>query len=115
MTAPSHLDWLAGGPVSRRRLRRMSRQFADVGVDVPAARLAEIAAGAPAGEAELIDIRFAEAATRLRGESRQGKRVRAQRRCVHWAVVTGAVVVALNLLLCLGLVFFVLAQHAAPY
>jgi hypothetical protein len=34
---------------------------------------------------------------------------------VHWAVVTGAVVVALNLLLCLGLVFYVLAEHTSPY
>ena len=39
MTAPPHLS-LAGHPVSRRRLRRLSRQFAAVGVTVPPARLA---------------------------------------------------------------------------
>ena len=115
MTAPSHLDWPAGRPVSRRRLRRLSREFAVVGVDVPAARLAAIAAGAPATEAELFDIHFAQAATRIRTEQWRGRRVRAQRRCVHWAVVTGAVVVGLNLLLCLGLMFYVLTQHALPY
>jgi hypothetical protein len=115
MTALSHLDWLSGRPVSRRRLRRLSRQFATVGVTLPAARLAEIAAGAPVTEDEVFDIRFAETADRIRGEQRRGTRVRARRRCVHWAVVTGAVVVALNLLLCLGLVFYVLAEHTWPY
>jgi hypothetical protein len=70
---------------------------------------------APATEDELFDIRFAETAARICGKQRRGKRVRAQRRCVHCAVVTGAVVVALNVLLCLGLVFYVLAEHTSPY
>jgi hypothetical protein len=34
---------------------------------------------------------------------------------VRCAIVAGAVVVALNLLLCVGLLFFVLAQHTGPY
>lgn len=114
MTAPSHLG-LAGHPVSRRRLRRMSRQFAAVGVTVPTGRLREIAAGAPAGEAERFDIAFAEAAVRIQGDRRNDNRARMQQRCVRTVIVAGATVVALTVLLCLGLVFFMLAAHTSPF
>lgn len=96
-------------------LRRMSRRFSAVGVDIPPSRLREIATGAPATEGEWVDVSFALVATSLLAEQRHTKRVRAQRRVVHWALVGGAVLVALNALLCLGLLFFVLTQHASPY
>ena len=96
-------------------LRRLSRQFSTVGVDIPASRLRAIAAGAPATEGELVDVSFALVATNLVAEQRQSKRVRAQRRVAHWALVGGAILVALNALLCLGLLFFVLTQHTSPY
>jgi hypothetical protein len=96
-------------------LRRMSRRFSTVGVDIPPSRLREIAAGAPATEGEWVDVSFALVATNLMAERRRTKRVRAQRRVVHWALVGGAILVALNALLCLGLLFFVLTQHAAPF
>ncbi len=95
-------------------LRRMSRRFSAVGVDIPPSRLREIAAGAPATEGEWVDVSFALVATNLVAEQRHTKRVRAQRTVVHWALVGGAILVALNALLCLGLLFFVLTQHAAP-
>ena len=62
-----------------------------------------------------MDVSFALVATNLITEHRHTKRARAQRRVVHWALVGGAVLVALNALLCLGLLFFVLTQHTSPY
>ena len=95
-------------------LRRLSRRFGAVGVDIPPARLREIAAGAPASEREWVDVSFALVATNLVSDQRRTRRSRAQKRLAHWAVVAGAVVVALNVLLCLGLLFFVLTQHGYP-
>lgn len=114
MTAPSHLS-LVGRPVSRRRLRRMSRQYAAVGVAVPAGRLRQIATGCPVSETESVDIAFAEAALRIQDERRHDKHVRARRRCVHSAIVAGSVVLALNVLICLALAFFMLAAHTSPF
>lgn len=114
MTAPSHLR-LAGRPVSRRRLRRMSRRFAAVGVNLSADRLAEIAGGAPATDAELTDVAFAETATRFRDEQGRARRSRASRRCVHSAIVIGATVIALASVLLLGLTFFFLAEQTSPF
>lgn len=113
MTAPS--TNLAGQPVSRRRLRRLSRQFAAVGVDVPAERLAEIAAGCPVSDEEIVDVAFAETATLIRREQSKARRVRAKRRCLHSAIVTAATLIALTVLVCLGLVFFLLAEHMGPF
>jgi hypothetical protein len=76
--------------------------------------LREIAAGAPASEREWVDVSFALVATNLVSDQRRTRRSRAQKRLAHWAVVAGAVVVALNVLLCLGLLFFVLTQHGYP-
>ncbi|MGI9161914.1 MAG: hypothetical protein ACR2JI_03155 [Mycobacterium sp.] len=114
MAAPSHLS-LTGHPAGRRRLRRVSRQFAAVGVNVPAERLRQIAAGHPASESEQFDIAFAEAAIRITGEQRHSKRFRVKRRLVHSLVVTGAIVVAMNILICLGLVFIMMAAHTSPF
>lgn len=114
MTAPSH-PHLAATAASRRRLRRLSRRFAAVGVAVSAARLAEIAGGRPATEAELIDVAFAETAIRIRRDQIRDQRVRAGRRCVHSAVVLAASIAALGVLLSLGLVFFLMAEHVSPF
>lgn len=114
MTAPSH-PVLAGHPVSRRWLRRVSRQFATVGVMVSPARLQQIASGSPASEAERFDILFAEAALHIKGDQRRGRRFRVQRRCVQSVIVFGAIVVALNVLIGLGLGFFLMAEHGSPF
>jgi hypothetical protein len=96
-------------------LRRLSRQFNAVGVDIPPSRLRAIASGAPTTEGEWINVSFALVATNLVAEQRHCNRVRTQRRIVHWALVGAATLVALNALLCLGLLFFVLTQHTTPY
>lgn len=106
---------LADRSCSRRQAKRLSRQFAEVGVDVSPDRLRQISMGGPTSEAELIDINFALTASQLLSEKRRAKRGRAHRHYTHSLIVLGAVVVALNLLLCLGLVMFVLTQHTSPY
>ncbi|WP_328356278.1 hypothetical protein OG976_00275 [Mycobacterium sp. NBC_00419] len=112
-SAPATLD---ARSCSRRQARRLSRQFAEVGVDITPERLRHIAMGRPSSEAELIDVNFALTASQLLEEKRQAKRGRRQRhRWTRSLIVIGAVVVALNLLLCLGLVMFVLTQHTSPY
>ena len=96
-------------------LRRLSRRFSTVGVDIPPRRLRQIADGAPASEGEWVDVCFALVATNLLTEQRRSRRVLTRRRLVHWCIVAGAVVVALNVVLCLGLLFFVMTQHVSPY
>ncbi len=95
-------------------LRRLSRRFSTVGVEIAPERLREIAAGAPASEREWVDVSFALVATNLLTDQRRTRRTRTRRRLTHWGIVAGAVVVALNVLLCLGLLFFVLTQHGLP-
>lgn len=100
---------------SRRQSRRLSRRFADVGVGIAPERLRELAMGRPATEDELVDVKFALTATNLLGDQRRSKRGRAQRHCVQSLMVAAGVVIALNVLLCLGLLMFVLTQHTSPY
>ena len=96
-------------------LRRLSRRFATVGVDISAGRLREIAGGDPASDDELVDVSFALVATATLAEDRRAKRGRSRRRVLHWLTVAGAALVALNLLACLGFVLFLLAQHPPTY
>jgi hypothetical protein len=93
----------------------MSRTFAGVGVGIAPERLQQIAMGERATEDELVDVSFALTATQLISEKRRSKRGRAQRRCVHGAIVAVAILIAINVLLCLGLALFVLTQHTTPY
>ena len=115
MSALPRNIWLAGQPVSRRQLRRLSRQLSAVGVAVPAHRLRQIAQGDSATARESVNMAFADLATHIRREERHAKLSRAQRHCLHWVIVAVAVVVALNVLLCLGLLFFSLATHRLPF
>lgn len=93
----------------------MSRNFAGVGVGIPPERLQQIAMGAAATEEELVDVSFALTATQLLSERRRSKFGRAQRHCVRGAIVVAAILIAINVLLCLGLLLFVLTQHTSPY
>ncbi len=93
----------------------MSRDFAGVGVGIPPERLQQIAKGESATDDELVDVTFALTATQLLSEQRRSKRGRAQRRCVHWLIIGAGVLIALNVLLCLGLALFILTQHTTPY
>jgi len=99
-------------PVS---LRRLSRRFAAVGVEISAGRLREIAAGDPTSDDELVDVSFALVATASLAEDRRARRGRSRQRVVRWLMVSGAILVALNLLACLGFVLFLLAQHPPTY
>ena len=96
-------------------MRRLSRRFAAVGVEISAGRLREIAEGHPATDAEIVDVNFALVATATLAEERRVKRGQSRRRLLHWLMVSGAILVALNLLACLGFVLFLLAQHPQTY
>jgi len=98
-----------GEPAS---LRRLSRQFSTVGVDIPAARLREIAGGADATDSERLDVGFALLATATLAEDRHARRHRTRRRYLHWVVIAGALLVALNVLAGLGFVLFQLIGQA---
>lgn len=100
---------------SPRQLRRMSRSFAGVGVGIPPERLQQIAMGGTATDDEMVDVSFALTATQLISEKRRSKRGRAQRHCVRGFILVVAILIAINVLLCLGLLLFVLTQHTTPY
>ena len=93
----------------------MSRHFADVGVGIPAARLREIASGAPVDTDEWIDVEFGLVACEIRREQRLAKIARSRRRCTRWLIVAGMVLVALNALLCMAYVMLTYMEHAAPF
>jgi hypothetical protein len=112
MTAQPGPVRLRDEPVS---MRRLSRRFAAVGVDIPAARLREMADGYPATDTEIVDVSFALVITANLSEERRAKRGRVRRRLLHWLMVAGAILIALNLLACLGFVLFLLAQHPQTY
>ncbi|HEX7323427.1 MAG TPA: hypothetical protein VF299_10970 [Mycobacterium sp.] len=92
----------------------MSRRFAGVGVCIPAARLREILAGAPSGPDESVDVNFAFAATEIKRTDRLARARRTRRRVVHWLVVAGLILAALNLLVLMGYAFIILALHEPP-
>ena len=116
MTAPSNPlgnDW-GPGSLGRRRALRMSRHFADVGVGIPAARLREIASGAPVGSDEWVDVMFGLVACEIKREQRVARFARGRRRGTHWLIVAGMVLVALNVLLCMACVMLTMMQ-ASPF
>ncbi|MCX2929505.1 hypothetical protein ORI20_04420 [Mycobacterium sp. CVI_P3] len=101
---------------SPRQMKRLSRDFAGVGVGIPPERLQQIVKGGTPTDDERIDVTFALTATALLSEKRRrSKRGRAQQRCVKGIVFAAAILVAINVLLCLGLMLFVLTQHTSPY
>lgn len=71
--------------------------------------------GRPATEDELVDVGFALTVTQLLNEKRRTKRGRVQRRCTRGLIMVAATIIALNALLCLGLMLFILTQHTTPY
>jgi hypothetical protein len=101
--------------LSRRRARRLSRRFADVGVGIPAVRLQEIAAGAPIASEELVNVRFALTATEIQRAERLAKFKRRRRVGIRFLIVAVLILSALNLLLCMAYVFIGLVLHQAPF
>lgn len=119
MSSRSHSvsdQWRRRPPViDHWRARRLSRRFADVGVSIPAARLRELSAGAPFRCNEAVDFNFALAATEVKREQRLARARRNRDRIVHGVIVTGLVLAALNLLICMGYAFITLALHESPF
>ncbi|GFG75858.1 hypothetical protein [Mycobacterium botniense] len=122
MTTPANLWGDAWGPrlhmnqvLTRRRARRMSRRFADVGIGIPAARLQAIAAGAPVASDELVDVHFALVATEITRQQRLAKLQQMRRRAIRGLLLAGLVLVALNLLLCMACLFISLTLHGSPF
>ena len=62
---------VTGKSLTPRQARRMSRDFARVGVDMSAERLRDISAGAAAGDDEWADIEFALVASGSRDQEHQ--------------------------------------------
>lgn len=87
----------------------MSRRFAGVGVQIPPARLRQVAAGAPLASAESVDFAFALAATELKREQRLARAKRNRQRLVNALIVLGLMIASLNLLICMGYLFIALA------
>jgi hypothetical protein len=126
MTAPSNPlgdEWERGSHVvhdlgqvlGRRQALRMSRHFADVGVGIPAARLREIASGAPVDTDEWVDVVFGLAASEIKREERLAKIARTRRRGTRWLLVAGMVLVALNALLCMACAMFTVLEQGSPF
>src|ERR1700733_9033490 len=66
--------------LGQRRARRMSRQFARVGIDAQPVRLQQMLAGMPVTEDEVTDINFALIATQMRRDERSSRYKRLQRK-----------------------------------
>lgn len=101
--------------LGRHNARRLSRQFAAVGVGIPAARLQEIASGAPVDTEEWFDIIFGLTACEIEREQRHARFARGRRRGAHCLVVAAIGLVILGVLISTAVVFFALAFHASPY
>lgn len=93
----------------------MSRRFAEVGVGIDAARLREIAAGAPAAEAELTDVEFAVLASGLRNETRLSTFERAKHACLRGLLVAGMGLVMLSSLLCVTWLMLSMMLQTRPF
>jgi hypothetical protein len=105
---------MRGHNLGRRQARRLSRNFAIVGVHIPATRLQQLVIGSPVATKELTDVNFALIATQYNREKKCAKKSYLQRRCGHVMICAGLILVALNFLICIAYCFFTLTQQAAP-
>lgn len=94
--------------MTRWQARRLSRQFA-------AARLRELADGAPATAGELADVEFAFLATELRHDERLARVKRGRRACISCLITVGVAVLMLVSLISMVLLLFSLMLHNPPY
>ncbi|MBU8825737.1 hypothetical protein [Mycolicibacterium goodii] len=101
--------------MTRWQARRLSRQFAGVGVGIAAARLRELADGAPATAGELADVEFAFLATELRHDERLARVKRGRRACISCLITVGVGVLMLVSLISMVLLLFSLMLHNPPY
>jgi hypothetical protein len=100
--------------LSRRQARRLSRRFAQVGVNTPPHRLRQMLAGVPFAADEVADVNFAFIAMRLRREQLSAKFKRLKRRGARSLIFVGLVLVTLNFLFCMAYALFSLTLESAP-
>jgi hypothetical protein len=98
----------------RRQARRLSKRFAQVGVNTSPERLRLMLAGGPVAAHEVADISFAFIATRLRREQLSAKFKRLKRRGTRSLIFVGLVLVTLNFLFCMAYALFSLTLEASP-
>lgn len=96
--------------LSRRQARRLSREFAGVGVQIPPERLQQISAGAPIFGDEHIDVNFALVATTCNIETRSARFHRLRRRAARALLVGAMVVLSLSVLIALTLAMLSMVQ-----
>ena len=102
-------EW--GMCLGRRQARRLSRRFAQVGVDTEPQRLQQMVAGAPVPDHEVTDVHFALIATQIKRDERTAKFERLQRRGTRFLIFLGLVLVMLNFLCCLAYLLVSLTQQ----
>ena len=100
--------------LTRRQARRMSREFAAVGVQIQPDRLQEISAGARSCGSELIDVNFALVATAYNQHSRTMTFQHLRRHAARWLLVAAMMVISLGLLISLTLGMLSLVQPTFP-
>lgn len=98
--------------LGRRQARRLSRRFAQVGVDTAPQRLQQMVAGAPVPDDEVTDVHFALIATQIKRDERTAKLGRLQRRGTRFLIFLGLVLVMLNFLCCVAYLLVSLTQQA---
>jgi hypothetical protein len=98
--------------LGRRQARRLSRRFAQVGVDTAPQRLQQMVAGAPVPDDEVTDVHFALIATQIKRDERAAKFERLQRRGTRFLIFLGLVLVMLNFLCCVAYLLVSLTQQA---
>ncbi|WP_232423310.1 hypothetical protein [Mycobacterium sp. 155] len=93
----------------------MSRRFSDVGVGIAAARLREIATGAPVSDAELTDVEFAAYASEFKHDELLAKYGRAKRECIRALLVVAITLVVLGFLLAAAVCVLSVTLHTTPF
>ena len=96
--------------LTRRQARRMSREFAGVGVQIPPERLQQISAGAPIFGDEHVDVNFALVATACNVEARVSRFQEMRRQVARGLLVGAMVVLSLIVLIALTLAMLSMVQ-----
>jgi hypothetical protein len=85
----SHRFQVRNQVLGRRQARRLSKRFAQVGVNTPPERLRLVLAGGPVAAHEVADVSFAFIATQLRREELSAKFKRLKRRGARLLIFVG--------------------------
>ncbi len=110
----SHRLQVRNQVLGRRQARRLSKRFAQVGVNTPPERLRLLLAGGPVAAAEMADVNFALIAIQLKREQLSAKFKRLKRRSTRSLIFVGLVLVTLNFLFCMAYALFSLTLEASP-